>query len=965
MIISKSICNDKYYKKYTYLFNYSYDKFNLINKNILYNFMLQNEFGGNKICNIDMKYSFNESFYNNIIQKREHLKLPGFDFKYFIILKYLKKNTSYLAITNNKSIVLNNYNNIHNKYNQIDTILYCDINYSDENIFNVKNYFNTIKSGLYFSSLFKSVYLQFLKNLKNNIEKKNISIPKYKYDLISCHYGYIYTLSLTASYKMTLEIPNIISTIAMALKNIAKDGTLLLFWTILNVNIPVIKKILAILVYGFKTVSIIDNDINQNLLIGVPEYYIKCEGYKDNISNEIINKLLSISIEILEYTYYKCNIIDYYEDYTENNPNHSLFYNKTEEQKYRTKTKKYSSFSKLSFSKSSSFKFSSKSSKTRNSSSKSSKTRKSSSKSSTKSSTKSSSKSSKPITPIYYIEDINIPELDKIMENSKLQFEVSLLMNKLESIFVGYFKMVNNLIVNSIAKDKKGNMYVKKEAILQKDITNLTKLINMFEYNKLPYNKHALNVLLNKQDDILEHFYSLDTPVNQKLIKYEDKTSKALLKNSFKYFKSYNSYKSIQEKYSKANNPYNFDMINEYYNRIKIALQVKNTLISDVSEYENKTPKSVDYILHDFAGGLCQYLNNKYKTLPIQINDSFAKLWEILSIFNLIPTTTKSFKILHLCEAPGQMILCAKYWAETKCHNIDMENYEWMANSLNPYESNNKYRFDKDVKDIYGLIKNNYDKWLFGDDNTGDITKPLVIKSIMKNIKQNWLKNNKLDLIISDGSISFTDNDKLMIQKLDFSQVVSVLACSSIGGNCCIKHFIPYVNLNEPDIINNIINDSEYNKYEKETEGSALFISYLYLYYISFNSVSFYKPNSSKSDSSEFYVICKGFRGIEESYLDSLFNVLDNFDLNDTLIDKDKIPNTFLMQIKNFLESMSNTNILTIEKENLLLTCYKNIEENNKKVNSVLKCNNFFDKKKVDGIIIPKYKEWIKIYDFE
>ena len=72
-----------------------------------------------------------------------------------------------------------------------------------------------------------------------------------------------------------------------------------------------------------------------------------------------------------------------------------------------------------------------------------------------------------------------------------------------------------------------------------------------------------------------------------------------------------------------------------------------------------------------------------------------------------------------------------------------------------------------------------------------------------------------------------------------------------------------------------------------------------------------------------------------------------------------------MMQIKNFLESMSNINIITIEKENLLLTCYKNVEENNKKVNSVLKCNNFFDKDKIDGITIPKYKEWIKIYDFQ
>ena len=127
---------------------------------------------------------------------------------------------------------------------------------------------------------------------------------------------------------MTLEIPNIISTIAMALKNIAKDGTLLLFWTIVNINIPVIKKILSLLSYGFKNVEIIDNDINQNLLIGVPEYYIKCSGYKDNISNDLINKLLDIAIETLEYTYDICDILDYYEDYTEKHPNHSLFYNK-------------------------------------------------------------------------------------------------------------------------------------------------------------------------------------------------------------------------------------------------------------------------------------------------------------------------------------------------------------------------------------------------------------------------------------------------------------------------------------------------------------------------------------------------------------------------------------------------------------------------------------------------------------
>ena len=558
------------------------------------------------------------------------------------------------------------------------------------------------------------------------------------------------------------------------------------------------------------------------------------------------------------------------------------------------------------------------------------------------------------------------------MKDNHLQFEVTQLMNKLESIFVGYFKMVNNLILNAITKDKNGNLVVKKEAMIQKDITNLTKLITMFEYNKLPYNKHALNVVLNKQDEILDHFYSLDTPVNQKLIKYEDRTSKMLVKHALEYFNDYNTDSKLHSKsqsklQSKSSE---IDMINEYYKRIKIALQVKHNLLSDISDEntEHKTPHRVDSIVHDFAGGLCDYLNNKYKTLPIEISDSFVKLWEILSQFNLIPEKTQSLKVLHLCEAPGQMILCVKYWIESKCPNLSMDNYEWMANTLNPYEAQNRYRFNKDVsKDMYGLIKHNYDKWLWGYDNTGDITKPNVIKSIKDDIKEKWTNKEKLDLVISDGSISFTNNDKLTIQKLDFAQVIAVLACSSIGSDCCIKHFIPYVNLEDPNLNKNNPNDKNYSKILNEsiTEDGDLFISYLYLYYISFDSISLYKPNSSKSNTSEFYVVAKSFKGIEEDYLDSLLKIIDNFQLNNTLIDKNKIPKTFLSQIKNFLENMSNTNILTIEKENLLLTCYKNNEDNNKKVNKILKCDNFFEKKKIDSITLPKYKEWIKIFNFQ
>ena len=50
------------------------------------------------------------------------------------------------------------------------------------------------------------------------------------------------------------------------------------------------------------------------------------------------------------------------------------------------------------------------------------------------------------------------------MKDNHYNLKSTQLMNKLESIFVGYFKMVNNLILNAITKDKNGNLVVKKRS---------------------------------------------------------------------------------------------------------------------------------------------------------------------------------------------------------------------------------------------------------------------------------------------------------------------------------------------------------------------------------------------------------------------------------------------------------------------------------------------------------------------
>ena len=928
-----SILDDKLFKNYNNLFIYNYNKFILINNNILYNYIFKNK---KQICNFELQKTYYEQIYNNIILKINLFNLTGFNFENFIpIYKNTKK---YLLITNASAIIINNYNNNKN----IDCIFYYNSNYND--FLTTINILNNIKNEKKINSdlniyLEKYVYLQFLNNLKNDN-----NIIKKKYKLISCHYGYIFGLSLSASYRMVLEIPHIISTIAMSLKYIEKNGTLLLFFTIINVNIPIIKQILSLLSYGFKNIEIIDNNINQNILVGVPEYYIKCTEYKDNIKDELINKLIDIAIKTVNYTYEKCDVLDYYEDYTIKNPNHSLFYNKQDDKHEKQYNKSSSSTKKSSSNTKSSF------------------------------STRKSKQPIKPVKQIYYIEDLQLPEIDAIMKDKTIEFKVSNLSNKLETIFVSYFEMVNNLILNSIAKDKNGELYVKPSTILQKDITNLTKLINMFEYNKLPYNKHALQVVLNKKDEVLEQFYSLDTQINYNLIHYTDKTSK-----------TYNNH-ALDNIKSKTLQPYKFNILAEYYERITIANKVRQHLLDELNvkndnQNDNTHQLNITDILYefhdlyDFSKNLCHYINNNdnndnnINSLPIYVGNSFLKLWEILSSFNLIPSNSKQFKVFHLAEPTGQMIICAKYWAEHKCSGLDMKNYDWVANTFNPYHKTSSFginRINNVQGDNYELIKNNYNRWLFGVDNSGDITNVNNIKSIMNDIKNKWLardnnssnNSNKLDLIISDGSILSSNTDELVKQKFDLAKVISVIACSSIGGSCCIKHYIPYKLFNAKESTDIL-------------EASGFFINYLYLYYVVFDTISLFKPNISNADTTEFYVIGKGFKGIENSQLEKLFKLLDTFELNGNLIEHNKIPETFIMQINNFLKSMSDTNILSIEKQNLLLTCYKNESEEKqedktyKKTNKILRCDKFINPKNIKNIVESKYKEWVKTFNFE
>ena len=478
----------------------------------------------------------------------------------------------------------------------------------------------------------------------------------------------------------------------------------------------------------------------------------------------------------------------------------------------------------------------------------------------------------------------------------------------------------------------------------------------------------------NKFTNQIKYFYILQNTTSTHLIHYNDSLTKNLEKQSIHKLGSYNHY--------------SLDDIETNFRRIDIAYSVQLNLLEQLNLI--KLPQKVQYATEDMTRGLSKFISRRFESsLPHHvISNAFIKLWECLSVFDDIIPKSKSkhvgdkFKVFHICEAPGQMILAAKYFVSKKRKNIT--EYEWYANSLNPFNIEVKQKFGKVLGDEYGLIRQNPNKWLWGADNTGDIT-------LVRNIK--WFRNRILgkskdvhenvvgvDLIIGDGGLG-SHNDMLVLQKIDLAQVVAVMACSRKGGACIIKHFTPYMT-NHPESI----------------DASSFFISYIYLYYLTFDEVSLFKPYSSDMTSGEFYVVGKGFRGLADDMLDKLYRVLDNFKINQALFPKETISLSFLMQINGFIEQMANYNIIGYEKTNLVLTCYKerqnmvNETEDRKnprnksksrhssgmtlkkekqekikkieKIEKVLHCNDFLDEDRIEKILVPRYNKWVRLYEF-
>lgn len=243
---------------------------------------------------------------------------------------------------------------------------------------------------------------------------------------------------------------------------------------------------------------------------------------------------------------------------------------------------------------------------------------------------------------------------------------------------------------------------------------------------------------------------------------------------------------------------------------------------------------SIDSNRYGHIAAKIRPLNKKFisKIIGYDISQAFIKMTEIIHETKLI--TSNKIKTLHICEAPGQFILafityCLKY-------NIQLD---WKGNSLNPTHPENIERYGNDIlNDVYGIIGNNPSRWLYGKDNTGDITK-------LNNIIE--LSSDKYDIVTSDCGLAEEEygvqEDTLLFTNL--CQIMIILLSLKIGGNACLKTFLPC--------------------------SKKLTISLIYTLTQSFEQVFMFKPWMNQANS-EIYIVCKSFKQVNREYLFQIYN---------------------------------------------------------------------------------------------
>lgn len=287
------------------------------------------------------------------------------------------------------------------------------------------------------------------------------------------------------------------------------------------------------------------------------------------------------------------------------------------------------------------------------------------------------------------------------------------------------------------------------------------------------------------------------------------------------------------------------------------------------------------------------------------INRAFYKYWEIINEFNIFDKFTESDVIVHCAEAPGGFIQGSNiYMRFVEQKNKKVEKDEDGFTEIKKKKPKKEYKIysislNKDLPKYRMYNLPSYNKCIlkkhvcitYGKDNTGDINNVENVEYI-----RDLLPNKECFLVTSDGGFDegneFNNKEQLHYY-LILNEIYASIVLQKTGGNFILKVFDIFTNTS---------------------------INLLYLLNCVYDTVYIYKPNTSRPTNSEKYVICKGFKELNDKA-----NILDKLKkLSERLKEKDmkyssftlfkSIPDVFIEKIKNMNTLLLNRQCYYLNK---------------------------------------------------
>lgn len=294
------------------------------------------------------------------------------------------------------------------------------------------------------------------------------------------------------------------------------------------------------------------------------------------------------------------------------------------------------------------------------------------------------------------------------------------------------------------------------------------------------------------------------------------------------------------------------EVLDEFANRKKIYLVT--SLFEKNIDYKEFTDDQTSFTSIDI--GLKSFLAEIKKDFPSILNRAFLKMWEMIIIFNLIPST-EDFVSASLCEGPGSFIQAIIYFralmvklsliktsAKDRYYGVtlhsDHEHLLMHKNFINYFNKDKPQRLHvletksiESIKDLYGGGGKKNASIANAPITNGDITQLNTIKIFAGGSNKTGFSEPSF-LITSDAGIDWKSENlqEQEAHRLIFSQIVTALKIQIDGGNFLVKIFESY------------------------TTSTIKMIEFLRTFY---TKVWISKPYSSRISNSEKYVICKGF----------------------------------------------------------------------------------------------------------